>query len=1042
MSLKFSALFLCAFAIGMLTGPIAFAQEVIKGHVSDQSGADLEGVTVQSKLTHKAATTNAQGNFEIVVKIGDELNFTYVGYKPKKVLVSGPGKINVALVFVQASMNDVVVIGYGSVKRKDLTGSVGTVNMADLEKAPVRSFDEALAGRLAGVQVSSTEGQPGSAINIIIRGNNSITQDNSPLYVIDGFPAENPNNGLLNPADIESITVLKDASATAIYGARGANGVIIITTKRGKIGIPTLSYNGYYGIQKNIKTIPVMNPYEFVKLQKEIGVNMDSTYLANGVTVDDYKNVKGIDWQGQLYRNAPMMTHNLSLTGGTEKTRYLFSGNMFNQNGIVINSGFKRYQGKMNLDQTVNDKVKVGVNAVYTMTQTYGTQVSASSLSSMNNLLYSVWGYRPAAPLHPAASASGDDYEDELTDDIVNSGTDYRLNPIIVAQNEYRKNYVNNLLANSYMDYNILKNLRLRVTGIFNKTIQHNDAFNNSKTRSGNPNTVYGVNGSVIYYETSNFLNENTLTYDNTFNEVHKLTVMLGFSDQQNRYETHGMSANQLPNEQLGLNGLNLGVPQPVVSSSSEWSAASFLARAIYSYKDKYLLTMSLRDDGSSKFKAGKRWSLFPSGAFAWRVINEPFMEKLHFLTDAKLRVGWGQTGNNRVSDYATYSTMNFPVTGYYSYGNGLEIGGYPSGLASEDLQWENTAQTDIGLDLGFLKNRISFTADYYKKITSKLLLYADLPPTTGYGKAYKNVGKTSNEGLELALTTVNVQTKAFSWTSSFNISFNRSKVLGLTQNQETLTSTMGWDSFFGDPLYLARVGQPLGQFYGYIFDGLYQYSDFNLQPNGTYVLKDDRPTNGNTRANIRPGDIRYKDLDGDGVVNANDRTFIGRGFPIHFGGFSNNFRYKNFDLNVFFQWSYGNDIYNANRQNFETGNKSWLNQYASFENRWTPDHTNTNIPRAGGQYGYMYSTRVLEDGSYLRLKTLSLGYSLPAAWLKKVSVRSGRIFVSAQNLVTWTKYTGSDPEVSINYSALTPGFDYSSYPRARTMTAGLNLTF
>jgi TonB-linked SusC/RagA family outer membrane protein len=1026
----------------MLTWQTAHAQEMIKGHVSDQGGTDLEGVTVQSKLTHKSTTTDGQGNFVITVKIGDELTFTYVGYKGKRVLVSGPQALNVVLVSEQTNMNDVVVIGYGSVRRKDLTGSVASVNMGDLGKAPVRSFDEALAGRLTGVQVSSTEGQPGSPINIIIRGNNSITGDNSPLYVIDGFPLENPDNSLLNPADIESINVLKDASATAIYGARAANGVIIITTKRGKIGAPTVAYSGYYGVQKNIKEIPVMSPYEFVKLQRELGTNMDSSYLANGVTVDDYKNVKGIDWQGQLYRTAPMMSHNISLSGGVEKTRYLLSGNVFNQDGIIINSGFKRYQGKVSLDQTVNDKLKVGINGVYTGTQTYGTQPSATSGSSMNNLLYSVWGYRPAAPLRPAGSSLGDDFADQLDDDIVNSGTDYRLNPIIVAKNEYRKKFVNSLLANSYLDYSILQHLRFRATGIYNKTTQRYDAFNNSLTRSGNPSTVYGVNGSIMYYETTNFLNENTLTYDNTFGRDHRLTAMVGFSEQQNHYEVHGMAANQLPNEQLGLNGLSLGVPQPVTSSTAEWSGASFLARVNYSYKDKYLLTMSYRDDGSSKFKAGKQWAQFPSGAFAWRIINEPWMKDLKFLTDAKVRVGWGRTGNNRVGEYATYSTMNFPVSGYYSFGNQLEIGGYPSGLASDDLQWESTAQTDVGLDVSLLNNRISFTADYYKKITSRLLLYADLPPTTGYGKAYKNIGKTSNEGLEFALTTTNVQSKGFSWTSSFNISFNRSKVLSLAQNQETLTSTMSWDSFFGDPLYLAKLGQPLGQFYGYIFDGVYQYSDFSMQPNGTYLLKDDRPTNGNARASIRPGDIKFKDLDKDGVVNANDRTFIGRGFPIHFGGFSNNFLYKGFDLNVFFQWSYGNDIYNANRQNFETGNKSWLNQYASFANRWTPDHTNTNIPRAGGQYGYMYSTRVLEDGSYLRLKTVSLGYNLPAAWLKKVTAKSGRIYVSAQNLVTWTKYSGSDPEVSINYTALTPGFDYSAYPRARTMTAGLSLSF
>lgn len=1013
----------------------------IHGRVTDSEGRPLEGATVEVKGTRISTATDANGNFRVRAKAGDVLSVSFVGYRKKEIRINGEGPVTVVMVTEKNSMNDIVVIGYGSVKKKDLTGSVGSVNMTDLQKAPVSSFDEALAGRVAGVQVSSTEGQPGSPINIVIRGNNSITQDNSPLYVIDGFPIEDPNNNVLNPDDIESISVLKDASATAIYGARGANGVIIITTKRGKIGAPIISYNGYYGTQQIIKKMKLMDPYNFVQLQKDRGVDLDSTYLANGVTVDQYKTAPNVDWQAQLYRVAPMQHHTISLTGGTEKTRYAMSGEVFGEDGIIINSGFGRRQGKISLDQTVNDKLRVGGNVIYTNTQTYGTQPSATSGSSMNNLLYSVWGYRPVEPINPTNS-SADDFTDDLTDPIVNSGTDYRLNPIIIAKNEYRKRFVNNLIANTYAEYNILRDLKLRINGSINTTTQRNDAFNNSQTRSGNPSTVYGVNGSMIYYETSNWLNENTLNYDRTFNGEHHVDVVAGFTMQDNKYQYHGMSANQLPNESLGLNGLSQGVPQPISSYFAEWSAASFLGRVNYSFRDKYLFTASIRDDGSSKFQKSNQWSLFPSGALAWRIAGEPFMKNLTWISDAKIRGSWGLTGNNRVSEYATYSSLSFPQSAYFEFGNQLVIGGIPAGLASQDLKWETTAQTDLGMDLSFLKQRISLTVDYYKKITSNLLLNAALPPTTGYGSAYKNVGKTSNEGLEFSLSTNNIVKKNFSWSTSFNISFNRSKVLGLTQNQQTLTSTMSWDSFYGDPLYLAKVGLPTGQFYGYLFDGVYQYKDFNMLPNGTYTLKDDVPTNGNTRTSIQPGDVRYKDLNGDGVVNADDRTIIGRGFPVHIGGISNNFRYHGFDLNIFFQWSYGNDIFNANRLNFEDGSKFYLNQFASFENRWTPTHTNTNMPRAGGEYGYMYSTRVLEDGSYLRLKTASLSYSLPASLLKRAGLRTLRFYVSGQNLLTWTKYKGSDPEVSINYSALTPGFDYSSYPRARTIIFGANLSF
>lgn len=1006
----------------------------------------IEGVSVIIKGSQRGTHTDAKGEFTLKsVEPGTTLVFSFVGFVNREVKVDNSGKaIHISLNQDDKNLENVVVIGYGTVQRKDLTGAVSSVTMEDMTKAPVRSFDEALAGRLPGVQVSSAEGQPGSSINIVIRGNNSITQDNSPLYVIDGFPVETPDNSILNPNDIESIDVLKDASATAIYGARGANGVIIITTKKAKEGKPVIRYNGYAGVQQNLKTMDAMSPYEFVKLQQEMKVaDINETYLANGVTVEDYKNVPAIDWQDKLYRDAGMTDNSLSISGSIKKTKtkYAATGNLFHQDGIIINSAFKRYQGKLSLDQAIGKKLKVGGYVMYTNTRRYGTIPSSLSGSSMNNLLYSVWGYRPVQPINPSKPIN-EDFESELGDDLVNATTDYRLNPILIAQNEYRLRNIKNTIANAYVEYNIVKDLKLRVTGGLNQTHQQYDAFNNTKTRSGNPYNIYGVNGSISHYRTTNWLNENTLSYNKKINKDHRISAVAALTLQGNRYKFDGVAANHIPDESMGLKGIPYGEAQRVVPQQSEWSLVSGLSRVNYTLKDRYLFTASFRADGSSKFRKDNRWSYFPSGAFAWRLSNEPFMEKVGFISDAKLRVSWGITGNNRISEYATYAKLDTPITAYYSYDNVLQSGAVLSALASEDLKWENTAQTDVGIDLGLLNNRVNITVDYYKKNTTNLLLNAGLPPTTGYTNAYKNIGKTSNEGIELGLNTINISTSKFTWSTSFNISFNKSKVLALTQNQESITSTMSWDSWYSSvPLYITKIGQPLGQMYGYLWDGVYQYEDFNQLANGTYQLKDNVPTNGNTRASIQPGDVKYRDLNGDLVVNDNDRTVIGRGLPMHFGGFTNNFRYKNFDLNIFFQWSYGNDLVNANRLNFEMGNKVYLNQYASFANRWTPENTNTTMPRAGGQFGYVYSTRVIEDGSYLRLKTAALGYTLPAKVASRLKLKTCRFYLSAQNLITWTNYTGSDPEVAIGYSALTPGFDYSAYPRARTITFGLNLS-
>lgn len=1018
----------------------------LRGKVTDSLGNAIEGVTVSIKGQTTNVMSDLQGGFTIQSpSAGVTLVFTHISYTKKEMRAAAlAGNANVILLPPQSSLDDVVIIGYGQLKRKDVTGAVAKVDMEDLAKAPVRSFEEALAGRVAGMQVSSPDGQPGAASNIIIRGTNSLTQDNSPLYVIDGFPMENPDNNALNPAEIESIEVLKDASATAIYGARGANGVIIITTKKGKLGEPVLTVSGYGGLQANIRRKKMMEPYEFVKLQSELNPAVANRfYFTDGKTLESYRDKEGIDWQDKLFRNAPMQNYYVGVNGGNAKTKYALSGSVFDQKGIVINTGFKRYQGRVVLDQQVNDKLKVGVNLNYSNTETFGNVVTdyRTDQSSLS-LLYSVWAYRPLS-----GNLDDDNLFDELFDPAIDMAGDYRTNPIITAQNTYNKNIVNTFIGNAYAEYSITPKLRLRITGGLNRAITRREMFANSKTPFGNPLSTMGKggpNGSIYTTQIDNLVNENTLTYQTKLGKDQTLNVVAGYTMQQRSVTGSGAAALLVPNESLGISGLDEGVPSTMQSITSESVLLSYLGRINYNYKSRYLLTGTFRTDGSSKFAPGNRWSYFPSGAFAWRFSNEAFMKRATFLNDGKLRVGYGITGNNRVSDFAYLSILAFPNANSYAFNNTIEKGAIKTSLDNYNLQWENTSQFDVGVDLSFFNSRVEFTADFYSKHTYDLLLNADMPITTGLTKAFKNIGKVRNDGLEFSLSTRNIENRQFTWRSNFNIAFNSSKILALTQNQESLLTMVTWENNYKNiPLYMGKLNQPVALLYGYVWEGVYQYEDFNQLPNGTYLLKDDVPSNGNTRSAIKPGDIKYRDLNGDKTVDVNDLSPIGRPYPIHTGGLSNNFTYRNFDLNVFLQWSYGNDIFNANRLLFEGNINGRINQnqFAEYADRWSPENTGSKNFRANGQGPTAYSSRVVEDGSYLRLKTVSLGYNVPAALLQKAKIKSMRCYVSAQNLWTWTNYSGVDPEVSTRHSALTPGFDYSAYPRAFTITGGINLT-
>lgn len=1063
----------------------ALAQGItIKGKVSDKTGG-IPGATVTVKGTKIVTSTNTSGDYSIIVPNKTAvLVFTFIGLETKEVPILGKSTVNITLAESSSSLNEVVVIGYGSVKRKDLTGAVGSVNMTDVEKAPVLSLDQAMQGRLAGVQVTSSDGQPGANADFVIRGVGSVSQTAAPLFVIDGFPQEDFNFNSLSPQDIASVEVLKDASATAIYGSRGANGVIIITTKRGTSAVPSISYSTNAGFQNTIAKVKMLDSYEFVKLQNDVNpFYTNYVYFSNGKTLDSYRNAPYIDWQDLLSnKNPSFQTHNISIAGKSDKTSYVISGNYANQDGLIIKSGFERYQGRVVIDQNINDYLKVGINANYASTFTYGSIPSVQAQPTGNgqnlssyNLMNQIWSYRPVA-----SSRANDLYDivNEPLDNNVDEGgiaTNTTINPYINTLNDISNRYSNTLNTNGYAEIQIMPGLKLRSTVGINLINNHNDAFHNSKTQSGSPLTAsgktYGVNGSESNSKAYTFLNENTLSYSKVINKNNKFDALVGYSFQNSNSSSNGFSAYNLPNEAIGINGIGQGTPYTVSSSSSLNALQSVLGRVNYAYKDNYLFTVNFRADGTSKFYKDSRWGYFPSGAFAWKFGQEKFMKKLTWIDDAKLRVSYGVIGNNRVSDFAYLSQLATSTGTSYSINEQTLNGSIVSTISNNNLKWETTYETDLGLDLDLFKSRLSVSIDYYKRITKNLLLQAPIPYSTGFANAFENIGSVSNEGLEFTINTVNTRTKNFTWSSSFNISFNKNRLISLVSGQVAQLSAKSYQSALTNNNYIASVGGPVAAFYGLVYEGNYQYSDFYKIPNGTgyyYVLKEGIPyySSKNTlaapvanQANVvQPGDPKYKDINGDGLIDLNDYTTIGSPYPIHFGGFSNNFSYKGFSLNVFFQWSYGNQILDANRMAFEgstnapqsgssiTANLGTVNtnMFATYANRWTPTNPSNEYPRANANTTGLrqWSSRIIEDGSYLRLKTVSFGYNLPKHLLTKIRVSNLRLSVSGQNLVTWTKYQGPDPEVSTaNGSNLTPGFDFSPYPRTRVYTLGLNLT-
>ncbi len=998
-------------------------QKVIKGKVTDQSGVSLPGVSVLIKGTTVGVTTDTDGNFSFSLPPDAKmLVFSFVGMRSQEVVIGSKSDYSISLTEEAVSIDEVVAVGYGTVKKSDLTGAVVSVKTGELQQTPMTSIDQGLVGRASGVQVTQTSGMPGAVASIRVRGSSSIQGGNEPLYVIDGFPVYNGGgfgntggkvqmSGLstVNPNDIESIEILKDAAATAIYGARAANGVVLITTKTGKKGRDIVSFEANYGVQNVAKIINVMDAQNYAALVNEAYTNdkltapYDVTKLASIALLG-----KGTNWQDELFRAGKTQNYQLTFSGGDEKTSYAISGNYFEQQGIVINSSFKRYSTRLNFDRKINDVFKIGTH--FSISHTINNAVPTDA-GGQDGVITGAMKMNPILPI----------YSNVLTGEYTQVNTPGTLepNPVATAKEQLFTNATTRLLGDINGEFKIMEGLTAKVTiGA--------DIFYD-KANQYTPNTIYQSNGkataTVSVNRSINWLNENTLNWVKTFNEIHALNVLGGFTLQQNNTEFVMGSASDFVNNIMTYNNMGAGAlyNQPG-SSGIRWNLMSYLARVNYSLKNRYLFSVNSRMDGSSRFGTNNKFGFFPSGSFGWRVTEEEFMRSLKgIISNLKVRGSYGFTGNTEIGVYESLATLG---NASWMIGNQLVSGFYPNKIPNPDLKWERTGQLDIGLDLGVFDNRLRFTADYYRKKTTDLLYNVSIPAVSGYQTMLKNIGSVENKGVEISLESDNF-TGNFKWTTAFNISFNKNKVLEL--GGESYKEMPEGDGHLKTGSFRRLVvGQPIGVFYGYVFDGIFQdATETAAQISST--------------SPIGIGLRRYKDLNGDKKIDAvNDRQILGDANPDFFGGLTNTLSYKGLELNVFLQYNYGNEIFNYNAIELEmpTGGQ---NVYADLVNRWTATNPSTVYPKANTNRAVLVSDRWVEDGSYLKLKTISLSYNFPN--IKNKHIQGVKLYVTGQNLLTFTNYRGYDPEVSYRgASTLEAGEDYGGYPQSKTFMMGVKI--
>ncbi len=1053
----------------MSTIVLSFAQSrQLKGKVVDETGAPLVGASILIRNTKLGAQSDASGKFLIKTSTTGKITLlvSYTGYKSAIVTVEDTEEVTVKLEKQEVAMDDVVVIGYSSVRRKDLTGSVSSVTNKQFKDVPVSSAAEALQGRLAGVQIQATEGAPGADLVVRVRGGGSITQDNAPLYIVDGVQVENAL-AVLAPQDIATIDVLKDASTTSIYGARAANGVVIITTKSGKGGKTQVAYNGQFGYRELPQFMNVLSPYDFVRWQYERsrGNLADSssfaqTYGTTWDTLNVYKNFTPVNWQNEVFgRNAGFQNHNISLSGGSQATSFNLSFTRNVEDGIQIESGFTRNLLNFKLDHKASDKFRVGISFRYLDQTISGAGTTNSGTRTTNRLRHSI-NYRPLEL--PTPNGGIDDFDEAYF--LASSGA---INPVLLTRAEYRQQYTRAFFLTSYISYQLARNLTFRSTlGYDNSNSSTNLFFNKITAQARNFASL--PLASIGDQVNSTINNSNTLQYQlNNYKKHHDITVLVGQetveqNSRQQSVETRFFPADITPEKALanmGLGAAPTGSQQPLPTSFIQPPSriASFFARASYGYQDKYLLNMNIRADRSSKFSSDNGTLYFPSGSLAWRFSKEKFMQKLNWINDAKLRVGFGAVGNNRI-DNLLFMQL-YGVTGQYAFNRNIVPGFAPISLANPNLRWESNVTRNFGLDLSLFNSKVQVSIDVYKNTANNLLLSAAIPPTTGYTSQIQNIGATSNRGVEIQINATPISTKDFNWNTNFNISFNRNRVENLG-GVNFFERTSGWQGSDGVPDYLVQVGRPVGLMYGFVTDGWYGVDDFNYNAaTGAYTIKPGIPVNG-VYGVPQPGMMRWKDLNGDGVITADgDRTVIGDANPKFIGGWNNQFSYKNFDMSIFVNFVSGNSIYNANKIEWTDASFSNLNMLDVMKNRWTnidekgaviTEPTALKALNANAQIwsptranrSWLHSWAV-EDGSYLRINNITLGYTIPEKVLKSAKISSVRIFATVNNLATLTRYTGYDPDVTSRRSdPLTPGVDFAAYPRSRTWIFGFNVNF
>lgn len=959
----------------------------VSGKVTDSGGQPLPGVSVIVKGTTNGTITNVDGQYSISNIPADAvLQFSFVGMKTREIPVEGKSNIHITMEEEAIGIDEVVAIGYGTIKKSDLTGSVSQVKSGELNAFPSSNLLQALSGRSSGVQVIQNTGAPGASTSIRIRGANSIQGSNEPLYVVDGFPINNPT--ALNNSDIESIEVLKDASSTAIYGSRGANGVVLITTKRGKEGKNSVDFESGYSSQSLIRKLDLMNAKEYATLYNTKAVN-------DGVgayfTEDQIKSFgNGFDWQDLIYGTAPTLTTSLNVNGGNEKTKFAISGSVHNQDGIIKGSNYNRYSVRTNLDHQFSKKFSASLSSTLTRIDTErkdsgggsrGNSLIASQFAPPTLSPYNEDGtYRVLAVVYPFVAP-----------DLINP-----LNFINEQSSVIRANVA---LINAALTFTPIRDLTIKISG----GIENRDDRTDNYTTRNFINSDGSASASTSQY--TSLLNENTISYSRTFNEDHQLSVLAGVTYQDfvttslsgsgtgflsDIFETYDLSAAITP-----------GIPG---SGYSKSVLLSYLGRLNYSFRNKYLLTASYRADGSSKFSKGNKWGYFPSAALAWRISEEDFLKDNPLISNLKLRTSWGTTGSQAIGPYVTLNQLSsgktvFNDALYNSFAPGTNLPG--------NLKWETTEQTDLGLDVGILKNLVLITADYYVKNTRDLLNTVVLPSSLGFTRTIQNIGKVRNQGFEFGLDAQVFKKESFTWNVNANISFNRNKVVKLYNGEDILTGSVSVVAL-QDNTSILREGQPIGQFWGYLEDG---YDD--------------------------SGKVKYVDLEPDGKLTSDDKTYIGDYNPDFTYGFNTNMTYRNFELNIFLQGSYGNDVFNLSSVTYAYDFVSGMNMIKDvLYDSWTPANTDAKYPIISRNTTINISDRFIEDGSYLRLKNIQLAYTFPAGKLKLL--QSLQVYASGQNLLTLTGYSGWDPEV--NSSGL--GVDNKSYPMSKSLTFGFRARF